>query len=212
MAVEFQIVEHKECVRCYQPIDKRAAICPFCQSSQKQSKPYVRSILRASAIGLAALVLGCAVLFLMSLERERSSGLELARDLARTQSELNSVRSAVESERLTKAQLATVQLDVATDELKALVSRAESTVSFVINHCLGQSMHAGCLDIPMAASDDSLLMARLIGRFEALEARDAFCDQMRPVLTRLNRTSWSKIGAEIHDRYYLATANCWRSS
>ncbi len=216
MAAEFQIVEHKDCLRCFQPIDQRAMVCPFCQSSQKKPTSrlhsFLLSLLNPAAVVLTFAFAGCAAYFWFSFDSERDSGLELARDLATAQRELDVIRSDSEAQRLSSEESARLRLDLVKGELEVLISHIGSTANLVATFCNEESILSVCLEASKGTSEDSIALARLMGRFEALGSGAAFCDRMRPVVENLNRRASSRTGANMRDSYYLATANCWQSA
>jgi len=207
MSTELRIVEHKDCLRCFQPIDERAELCPFCSSLQTKPNRNIRSVLAGMGLVLTFLV----VYLWFSLDRERREGLEITNELVASQGQLNSVRSATASYLSRIESLQSSRLDAANVELAQLIKRAQSNTTTVSTLCDFESILGICSKILNQTTKDTIALAELMGRFEALGFRGSFCDQVRPVLKSLVRISTNRIGADMHNSYYLATSNCWRS-
>ena len=207
MSAELRIVEHKDCLRCFQPIDERAQVCPYCNSVQVKPNRYGRYLLVGLCLSLTIL----CVYFWFSLNTERRAGHELSNDLKISQMELDATRSVAVQQLGATDSLRRNSLAAAAKDLAFLVERAQANTATVSAFCVVDSISDVCSRVLIQTSEDTRALAELMGRFEALASRDTFCDQMRPVLTNLVGLSSPGLGADMYNSYYLATASCWLS-
>ena len=205
MSAKLRIVEHKDCLRCFQPIDERAEMCPYCTSPQTKPRLHIGKIVAVVSLMLATL----ATYFWFSLDRERHASYELSNDLSVVQEKLTTSRSEAAEYLDATESLQRNRLGAAKEELTLLIERARTNTATASTFCDAESILGICSEVLSRTSKDTIALAELMGRFEALGLRGSFCDQMRPVLRELVRQSTNRLGADMHNSYYLATARCW---
>ena len=220
MSVELQIIEHKECLRCFQPIDQRADICPFCQSSQK-----VRSRIRRPLLigALVTLFLLLPILW-WSLSQVQSSNDQLQQDLVATQAQLSETQSNLELLASSNAAASLRQRELAEKELDQLIARLTSYTDLAATLCSQSTILSKCTRALRDSAQDNLALAKVLGVYQAIGAEQELCDRLRPALLQLSRYSQTGVGHTLlqlglspemglghtlNQRYFASTASCW---
>jgi len=209
MTVDVQIIEHKECRHCFQPIDRRAVQCPFCTSPQT----IPRNRLAYLAAFIAVLLIGCLGFLWQSNERAQQARARLAVDLLETNNALEAVQSNQAANQAAREAASTdsttARLRAITTQLQTLIRSAQAQSALIQSQCVSEPLPAMCSELVDQSLQDAIEFAALFGQFGALDAQDAFCDQLRPTMLAFSHLPSNPLGAEVHNRYYLATARCW---
>ena len=160
MTVELQIIEHRDCIRCYQPIDKRAELCPFCHSTQIVRSKWRRRI--PAVLGVLAVLILPIVWFVVS--DLRSSNLVLERVVDDQEMQLASRLEEIEADSLADQEA----LGVAKAELVVLMRRAASYSRAASTWCIGVPILEVCELILNRSDKDVFAVSMLLGRFQSL--------------------------------------------
>ena len=201
MTVELQIIEYRDCIRCYQPIDKRAELCSFCHSTQIIQSKWRGRIF--TVLGVLAILSLPIVWFILS--DLKSSNLALERAVDDQEVQLATTLKKIEANSLAHQQA----LGIAKTELDVLIQRAFSYSNNASTFCIGVPVLEVCELILNHSDKDSIAVSTLLGRFQSLGEQAMFCDLMRPMLRRLARNSTTELGRTLHKRYFLSSEVCW---
>ena len=201
MTVELQIIEYRDCIRCYQPIDKRAELCSFCHSTQIIQSKWRSRIF--TVLGVLAILSLPIVWFILS--DLKSSNLALERAVDDQEVQLATTLKEIEANSLAHQQT----LGVAKTELALLIQRVFSYSNNAATFCIGVPVLEVCELILNHSDKDSIAVSTLLGRFQSLGEHAMFCDLMRPMLRRLARNSTTELGRTLHKRYFLSSEVCW---
>ena len=204
MSVGLHIVEHKDCLRCFQPIDERAELCPFCNSSQKVRRRWWRSLIPWALVAIAASV------FWYAFSDLRNSKAGLEHEVSQRQEALAATIHEIEAQELAAASAFQASLIAANNELDGLVRQAEEYSENIAKFCRGASILQVCDSVLTDSAENSLAMAKIFGRYQAFGNQSEFCDRIRPVLVKLASYSETEFGRAIYDRYFQSTEACWR--